>query len=79
MSETAESKQLLKSPSVARMDGKELHLRSKMSGISVRKIEHAFKTFENVTGPGEYDTARNLNGRTLSNSRMKNLPSFSIG
>jgi hypothetical protein len=79
MSETAGGKKLDKSPSTVRMDGKELDHRSKMSGTSIRKIEQAFKTFENVTGPGEYDTARNLNGRTLSNSKMKNLPSFSIG
>ena len=49
-----------------------------MSGVGIEKLGQAFKTFENGTGPGQYEKP-NLNGDALSNSRQKNVPRFSIG
>lgn len=49
-----------------------------MSGVGLEKLGQAFKTFENVTGPGQYEKP-NLNGDTLSNSKQRNVPRFSLG
>jgi len=49
-----------------------------MSGVSVEKLGQAFKTFENSAGPGQYDKP-NLNGESLSNSKTRTNPRFSLG
>ena len=60
------------------MDGKDWEKSILRSGTSKDKLEQAFKTFENTVGPGQYEH-KDLNGRSLSLSVRKNVPSFSIG
>lgn len=44
-----------------------------MSGVSIDKLNQAFKTFENGAGPGQYEKP-DLNGGNLSFSKTRNMP-----
>jgi len=60
------------------LEGKLLAQKTKMSGVSVEKLNQAFKTFENVAGPGQYEKP-DLNGGFLSYSKTRNMPQFTVG
>lgn len=55
------------------LEGKLLNQKSRMSGVSIDKLNQAFKTFENGAGPGQYEKP-DLNGGNLSFSKTRNMP-----
>ena len=63
---------------VAPMDYKMLKQKTRMSGVSVESLDMALRTYENSTGPGQYESRSLLGGDKLLYSKTINMPKYTV-